>query len=75
MNFSTTRHIATGFANDLTPTAQVVPFVRTGARRSRREAIAPERRGQILLFTGVRYERMPEATVQPGSVTPRRRRS
>ncbi|GAA0252835.1 hypothetical protein LNAOJCKE_2892 [Methylorubrum aminovorans] len=52
-------------------TDSVVPFVPTTNRRFRREADdAP--RGQILLFTGVRYERMPEVEVLP---VPRRRRS
>jgi hypothetical protein len=49
----------------------VVPFVPVTTRRFRREADdAPL--GQILLFTGVRYERMPEAEALP---VPRRRRS
>ena len=52
-------------------TASVVPFVPVTTRRFRREADdAPL--GQILLFTGVRYERMPEAEALP---VPRRRRS
>ncbi|BAU89573.1 hypothetical protein MPPM_0968 [Methylorubrum populi] len=52
-------------------TAAVVPFIPDATRRFRREADdAP--RGQILLFTGVRYERMPEAETAP---VPRRRRS
>ncbi|MBB2963243.1 hypothetical protein [Methylobacterium sp. R2-1] len=52
-------------------TASVVPFIPATNRRFRREADdAP--RGQILLFTGVRYERMPDAEALP---VPRRRRS
>ncbi|MEE7455690.1 hypothetical protein MPAR168_21165 [Methylorubrum populi] len=49
----------------------VVPFVGSGARRFRRdEDDAP--RGQVLLFTGVRYERLPDADAAP---VPQRRRS
>ncbi|GJE81387.1 MULTISPECIES: hypothetical protein [Methylorubrum] len=56
---------------DRTPTGSVVPFAPATTRRFRREADdAP--RGQILLFTGVRYERMPDAEALP---VPRRRRS
>ena len=56
---------------DRAPTGSVVPFAPAMARRFRREADdAP--RGQILLFTGVRYERMPDAETLP---VPRRRRS
>ncbi|MDV2985803.1 UNVERIFIED_CONTAM: hypothetical protein Q9R58_15945 [Methylobacteriaceae bacterium AG10] len=52
-------------------TAAIVPFVPATTRRFRREADdAP--RGQILLFTGVRYERMPDAEALP---VRRRRRS
>ncbi|KQQ14724.1 hypothetical protein ASF53_08870 [Methylobacterium sp. Leaf123] len=52
-------------------TGSVVPFTPATTRRFRREADdAP--RGQILLFMGVRYERMPEAEALP---VPRRRRS
>lgn len=47
----------------------VVPFVAGTPRRFRREA-DDRPRGQILLFTGVRYERLPDT----GSV-PQRRRS
>ncbi|MBD8907238.1 hypothetical protein MZTS_11020 [Methylorubrum zatmanii] len=51
------------------PTGCVIPFVAGTGRRFRREADdAP--RGQILLFTGVRYERLPEA-----APVPQRRRS
>lgn len=52
------------------PPATVVPF----PARRRREREAPragEPRGQILLFLGVRYERLPEAEPAPR----RRRRS
>lgn len=56
---------------DRAPTGSVVPFAPVMTRRFRRERDdAP--RGQILLFTGVRYERMPDAEALP---VPRRRRS
>lgn len=46
--------------------AEVIPFARNAARRFRREAQdADGPLGQILLFTGVRYERMPEAAEPP----------
>ncbi len=49
----------------------VIPFVMGAGRRFRRETDdAP--RGQILLFTGVRYERLPEVEAPP---VPKRRRS
>ncbi|KQT59758.1 hypothetical protein ASG52_20470 [Methylobacterium sp. Leaf456] len=51
--------------------ATVVPFPKAPARRLRREDDdAP--RGQILLFTGVRYERLPDADAP---AVPQRRRS
>lgn len=51
--------------------AAVVPFPKAPARRIRREDDdAP--RGQILLFTGVRYERLPDADAP---AVPQRRRS
>lgn len=50
------------------PTATVVTFPGTGARRFRRFDEAP--RGTILLFTGIRYERMPETTAPVGPETP-----
>ncbi len=52
-------------------TGSVIPFSAATTRRFRREADDASR-GQILLFTGVRYERMPEADALPA---PRRRRS
>ncbi|MCJ2029012.1 hypothetical protein MKK50_06265 [Methylobacterium sp. J-043] len=52
-------------------TGSVVPFAPATTRRFRREADDTPR-GQILLFMGVRYERMPEAEALP---VPRRRRS
>lgn len=52
------------------PAGAVVPFRLGSARRFRREDDAP--RGQILLFTGVRYERLPDADASP---VPQRRRS
>ena len=56
------------------PQAAVIPFSRTAPRRFRRdtpEADAP--RGRILLFMGVRYERMPET--QAEAPVPQRKRS
>lgn len=53
------------------PSAAVVPFPKAAPRRLRREDDdAP--RGQILLFTGVRYERLPDADAP---AVPQRRRS
>lgn len=73
MTPSTTRDGAT----EARPTATVVPLSRAGGRRFRREAEAAEPRGQILLFTGVRYERMPESDAEPDAepTIPQRRRS
>lgn len=48
----------------------VVPFRTAPARRLRREADDGPR-GQILLFTGVRYERLPDADAP---AIPQRRR-
>jgi hypothetical protein len=49
-------------------TAQVVPFAGPARRFRRADADTP--RGAILLFTGIRYERMPE----PDAPAPRLRR-
>lgn len=49
----------------------VIPFVAGGARRFRRDEDETGR-GQVLLFTGVRYERLPDADAAP---VPQRRRS
>ncbi len=55
---------------DRTLTGSVVPFAPATTRRFRREADdAP--RGQILLFTGVRYERWSEPEVE--AALPQRR--
>lgn len=59
-------------------TAAVVPFPGTSDRRARAAPEAGEPRGEILLFTGVRYERQPEPTPTPkgpGLARGRRRRS
>ncbi|GEP02788.1 hypothetical protein [Methylobacterium oxalidis] len=60
---------------DTTQTApsvgNILAFPPAGARRARRET-AGEARGEILLFLGVRYERLPEPEAVPA---PRRRRS
>lgn len=56
------------------PQATVIPFSSDGIRRFRRDETATDAPlGQILLFTGVRYERMPEAPVQ--ATIPQRKRS
>jgi hypothetical protein len=56
------------------PAGAVVAFPGPGPRRFRRGDVASdEARGEILLFTGVRYERMPDPVTVPGSL--RRRRS
>jgi hypothetical protein len=52
--------------------SRIVAFPGSAPRRFRREVEPDAERGQILLFTGVRYERMPEAETSP---TRRRRRS
>ncbi|GJD28866.1 hypothetical protein PMNALOAF_0098 [Methylobacterium adhaesivum] len=53
------------------PTATVVTFPEAGPRRFRRTDNAAEApRGTILLFTGIRYERMPETTAPVGPQTP-----
>lgn len=53
------------------PTASVVPFRQSAVRRFRREdESADGMAGEILLFTGVRYERMPD----PALPAPRQRR-
>lgn len=58
------------FGRERAPAA-VVPFPAGTTRRLRREDDdAP--RGQILLFTGVRYERLPDADAP---AVPQRRRS
>lgn len=53
------------------PTASVVAFRQASGRRFRRDDENDDApRGEILLFTGVRYERMPE----PPMPAPRQRR-
>ncbi|KQP11305.1 hypothetical protein ASF28_09770 [Methylobacterium sp. Leaf99] len=59
------------------PTATVVTFPAAGRRRFRRaDDAAPDPRGAILLFTGIRYERMaePENPAEPDKRAPRLRR-
>ena len=54
------------------PSGTVVPFAAGAPRRFRREPIAgSEPRGQILFFTGVRYERLTDA---PPALLPKRKR-
>lgn len=56
------------------PSALVLAMPSTAGRRFRREAPADAAPlGQILLFTGVRYERMPDVQVEPA--VPQRKRS
>lgn len=43
----------------------VIPFTATHPRRARPAAANAQARGEILLFTGVRYERMPEPNPEP----------
>jgi hypothetical protein len=53
------------------PTATVVTFPGTGPRRFRRlDEAGGSPGGTILLFTGIRYERMPETTAPMGPETP-----
>ena len=52
------------------PTATVVTFPAPARRFRRADADADAPRGAILLFTGIRYERMPE----PEAPAPRLRR-
>ena len=48
------------------PTATVVTFPAAGRRRFRRtDDTAPDPRGAILLFTGIRYERMVDDLAEP----------
>lgn len=58
------------------PTATVVTFPGAAPRRFRRNGAAQDPRGAILLFTGIRYERMAEtiATTGPETPAPRLRR-
>ncbi|SFH02901.1 hypothetical protein [Methylobacterium gossipiicola] len=49
------------------PTATVVTFPGPGSRRFRH--LDEATRGTILLFTGIRYERMPETTAPMGPET------
>lgn len=52
-------------AGERRPMATVIPFSHTASRRSRRDEPAAEQaRGQILFFTGVRYERMSEGATE-----------
>ena len=45
--------------------ADVVRLTEWLARMPRRETVRPEAPAQILLFTGVRYERLTPATLAP----------
>ncbi|WP_232629283.1 hypothetical protein [Methylobacterium sp. Leaf118] len=59
-------------ARERNTAGSVVPFRTAPARRLRRDEAADAPRGQILLFTGVRYERLPE--VDAPAVPQRRRK-
>lgn len=57
-------------------TGTVVAFPAASARRFRREAQEPnEPRSEILLFTGVRYERLPDAAAGAAGIALKRKRS
>lgn len=60
-------------------TGAVIPFPGSGHRPSRPALRADEPRGEILLFTGVRYERSSDPAPASSGATnaggPRRRRS
>ena len=64
-------------------TGAVIPFPGSAARPPRPPLRADEPRGEILLFTGVRYERSYATSLEPSPVSsghskagrPRRRRS
>ncbi len=58
MNLSTTRDTRRDTRKDGSPTATVVALPRAAPRRFKREDDSA--RGQILLFTGIRYERIAE---------------
>jgi hypothetical protein len=44
---------------------QMIPFPDARARPPRRPLAIGEPRGEVLLFTGVRYERLPEPAFEP----------
>ena len=70
MNRSTT---LTDTGGQRPPMDRVVPFSVTQPRRFRRPFAEGEALGRILLFTGVRYERIADDDLTPG--LPKRRRS
>jgi hypothetical protein len=66
MNLRTSLSTNRDAAAETRPTAMVIALSRAPARRFRRDVpTGSEPMGQILFFTGVRYERMPEAPVEP----------
>ena len=67
---------------ELRASGDIVPFPDATSRVTRRPSAAGEARGVIVLFTGVRYDRLPEVPPGPfgplatqGSPRRRRRRS
>lgn len=48
-----------------TSTGRIIPFPEPSDRRIREPLAADEPRGAILLFTGVRYERLSEPNPEP----------
>ncbi len=74
MNPRTTLSKARDAAAESRPSALVVALPQALTRRVRREAMPDEAPlGRILLFTGVRYERMAEVVPEPA--IPQRKRS
>ncbi|GEO98021.1 hypothetical protein [Methylobacterium haplocladii] len=74
MNPRTTLSKSRDTAAEPRPSALVVAMPQTAGRRFRREAPSEAAsHGQILLFTGVRYERMPDMQAEPA--IPQRKRS
>jgi hypothetical protein len=67
---------------ELRASGDIVPFPDAASRVTRRPSVEGEARGVIVLFTGVRYDRLPEVPPVPfgplatqGSPRRRRRRS
>lgn len=75
MTFPTTPDASPASAPAPRATGTVVAFPPASARRFRREALQPgEPRGEVLLFTGIRYEHLTDAAEFSGSA-PKRQRS
>ncbi len=58
------------------PTGTLIPFPDSSARPQRPALSADDPRGEILLFTGIRYERLAEPSPEPADPghRPKRRR-